>query len=278
MDDQIWLAAHDYSLPQGIYGGVGNGGRAPISFQISQHDLTTIGWAPEQWNDLTSMPYTVGNLQGTIKTGISKVGLSRETVISAKMGNVYINISPLEVTEKASLDQILSTFKFTQAITPTPTQGSIPSKTLYYSVPTGWKTVQDSTDTFAISFDPVTSKVDANNTNGLLLLRQRPNPSLGYYGCESVNLYPYDGGSRHLFINKYLGETPTKSELFSDYKETEYLYNGKSCLVLNGISISQFNGVWGMCDTGSGKAFLFTSCDRDSANYEKVLQTIQLVK
>ncbi len=112
LDDQIWLAANSYSLPSGTYGGVGNDAQPPISFQISKNDLTAIGWAPEQWNNLTSMPYTVGNLQGTIKTGTSKEGLSKVTVISAKMGNVYINILPLEVTEKASLDQILSTFKF----------------------------------------------------------------------------------------------------------------------------------------------------------------------
>jgi hypothetical protein len=175
-------------------------------------------------------------------------------------------------------DQILSTFKFIENITPSPTQQSVPSKTLNYSVPSGWKTVQDSTGSFTVSYNPTTSKVDTNNTGGIFFLRQRPDPSLGNFGCETVNLYTYDGGSRHQFIYKYLGETPTKESLFIDYKETEYLYNGKSCLVLNGISISQFNSVWGMCDTGNGKAFLFTSCDRDNTNYEKVMQTIQVLK
>lgn len=195
-----------------------------------------------------------------------------------KVFEIESSYTQLAKSEKWMNDQILSTFQFITTITPSPTQQPKPVRTLYYSVPNGWKTVQDATGSFSISYDPTKSKLDTNNSSGIVLLRQRPDPSLGFMSCETLNLYPYDGGSRHQFIYKYLGEIPTKTSLFANYKEIEYVYNGKSCLLLNGISISQYNTVWGMCDTGNGKAFLFTSCDRDPVNDEKILQTVQVLK
>jgi hypothetical protein len=144
---------------------------------------------------------------------------------------------------------------------------------LTYYLPSGWKTVQSSNRLFEVGYDPITTRTDVNSyvQDGISLFKQNFT-NAAYF---TVRLIPYSGGSRHQFLYNQLGEKPVKEDLMENYHETEYLYNGKSCLFLIGISISQFPTTWGMCDAGSGKAFLITSFDNE--NYEQPLQTVKFL-
>lgn len=112
-DDQVWIADSVSSMPTTLPGQIGNGARASITIQISSKDIS-LNYSEKDFNQFESLSYNVGGLTGIRKTGISKEGLSRETIITVKMGNEYLNIMPLDTeTNKQHLDQILSTFKFT---------------------------------------------------------------------------------------------------------------------------------------------------------------------
>lgn len=112
-DDQIWIADSVSSMPTTLPGQIGNGARAPIVMQISSEDMS-LNYSENDFNQFESSSYNIGGLTGIRKTGISKEGLSRETIITVKMGNEYLNIMPLDTeTNIQHLDQILSTFKFT---------------------------------------------------------------------------------------------------------------------------------------------------------------------
>ena len=171
-------------------------------------------------------------------------------------------------------DQILSTFKFLELkVTPIATNKP-QTKKLVYFLPSGWQKVNYEQNTFQIGYDPNTMKTE-QGVNGITIYKLRPDPKYGYMSYAFVGLYSYGGGSRHQFIYDKVGQTPQKQNYLPHYKEYEYTYNGKSCLFLAGIGISQINKTWGMCDAGNGKAFLITSID--DTNFQEIVQTIKLL-
>lgn len=178
------------------------------------------------------------------------------------------------VSGSVIFDQILSTFKFTESVTVVPTQGT--ATVLTYNLPSGWKTIQDPTETFEVGYDPANTKDSGDKSfAGILLLKMRPTPADGYASSFSVSLKAYDGGARHQFIYKNVGQTPVKSDYMPGYNEKEYTYNNHSCLFLNGISISMYAINWGMCDVGNNQAFLIMAYSDD---YLTTLQTIKKLK
>lgn len=164
--------------------------------------------------------------------------------------------------------QILSTFKFTSEAT-----SSLP---IDYYLSSGWKTVSDQTGVFEVGFDPSNTKAGDASVSSISLLKLKPSYSDWYSSFFSVSLKSYDGGSKKSFIYKEMGMTPSPKDLSPDYSEKEYVYNGKNCLFLNGISVSQFPGVWGVCDAGSGQVFLITSYDQ--SNFLTTVRTIKKLK
>lgn len=170
-------------------------------------------------------------------------------------------------------DHIIETFQFFDAVTPSPVPTEKNIKVLNYNLPSDWKTAQDKLGMFEIGYDPSISKVSEPMVDNAVSLF-RTDRILGSF--ISVRLLRYDGGSRHEFLYAQIGEKPVKEDLLPSYHEKEYTYNGKSCLFLIGITISQYPTTWGMCDAGSGKAFLITSYD--DGDYEKTVQTIRLLK
>lgn len=90
----------------------------------------------------------------------------------------------------------------------------------------------------------------------------------------SVNIYDYDGASRHTFLYDHM-DIPQKQDYLDDFREEEFMWNGNNCLFLNGIGISQAPTVWGMCALGNNKALYFATFDREPAVYEKILKTIK---
>lgn len=175
-------------------------------------------------------------------------------------------------TGQELFDQILSTFKFFDKGSSIPVSTTNLKKLTYY-LPTGWRTVQDKTGSFEIGYDPSISKVSEPIEENTVSI-YRTDRILGSF--ITVRLLPYSGESRHQFLYAQIGEKPVKEDLLPTYHELEYSYNGKSCLFLVGIAISQYPTTWGMCDAGNKKAFLVTSYDDNV--YEKFVQTIRLMK
>jgi|GEM_PF-3063157 len=168
--------------------------------------------------------------------------------------------------------QVLSTFRFTNSEAPITTPKPN-TPTLKYSLPQGWETLKDKNNKYEISFDPSSMKASTElSSNGIVITRYQ-NSTIGYSFYFGVSLINYNGSSRHQFIYDGIGATPTKDEYSSSYKEVEYTYNGRSCLFLDGIYVSQIPSTWGMCDAGGGKAFLITSWELDT----KIVQTLKLL-
>jgi hypothetical protein len=187
--------------------------------------------------------------------------------------------------------QILSTFKFnnniqtTTSTTPTPTISNI--KKLLYHLPPNWNTVQDATNTFEIGYDPNMSglvdytsfgKNQSKSINDLYISlagkwADNPVRKIGYN--IDVGIYPYDGGSRHVFI---LGKNSSDWDKLTGYHEKEYIYNGWSCLVLYDIVYSQSNAINGMCAISPTQGFKFGLGAGSDEETEKFISTIKLLK
>lgn len=229
-----------------------NGGEADHPFQIGSVTQDGCYWTADPNTEGYGAEYTVHNPFGAFV--ITAYGV-----------------------EKTLLDQILSTFTFITEATPIPTDTVSNAKMLIYTLPTGWTKISDPTSRFEAAYDPTNTKLLEAGVEGLNLTKKQLNDNgIGYKSFISIRLYPYDGGSRHQFIYKYMSNSqpPQKQDLGSDYTEKEYLFNNKSCLFLRGIYTSQMPTVWGMCDAGGGSAFLITSYDPD---YETTVQTIRLL-
>lgn len=192
--------------------------------------------------------------------------------------HIYIDVNETLILkidiemESDVFDQILSTFKF---LDDTSEATKVPLKTLKYNLPQGWSAVKYYDNTFEIGYDPSfyeTKVSDARNDKNSLWIVKK-NSMTPYSNSFIFSLLPYDGGSRHKFIYNQIGETPTGGDLYRDYKELEYNISGKSCLILDGISISQYPVVWAMCAVGD-KAILMTTFDRN--NYLSILQTLKI--
>lgn len=167
-----------------------------------------------------------------------------------------------------SFENFYTSFKQTNTSIPTITANV---KKIGYSVPNGWVTSTDTTNSFQLSHDATKLKTCYPDQKGISLCAQ-------YGSYISSSILPYDGGSRHQFIYNNGLDTPRKDELWSDYREQEYDLDGKSCLFLNGITISQYPAVWGMCAIDNSRAVLFTSYDRAESAYEAILKTFKVIK
>jgi|GEM_PF-2730757 len=183
-----------------------------------------------------------------------------------KANDFYILTTDNYLTE---LKKILPTFKFTeQTEITTPASNA---KKISYTVPSGWATATDTSNSYQLSYDAPKLKTCYPDQKGISLCAQ-------YGSYFSASILPYDGSSRHQFIYKNGLGTPRKDELWSNYREQEYNFDGKSCLFLNGITISQYPVVWGMCAIDNTRAVLFTSYDRTESAYEAILKTFKVIK
>lgn len=208
------------------------------------------------------------------ETTIDGVKVYKVSFSDKKSGYMFIKgddfFSLATDTYLTELNQILSTFKFSEQTNTAPTAVSN-AKKISYSVPAGWITTTDSSNAFQLSYDAAKLKTCYPDQKGISLCAQ-------YGSYISSSILPYDGGLRHQFIyNNGLG-TPRKDELWSDYREQEYNFDGKSCLFLNGITISQYPAVWGMCAIDNTRAVLFTSYDRAESAYEAILKTFKVIR
>lgn len=150
---------------------------------------------------------------------------------------------------KILFDQILSTFKFIDKNSPTPSSTNKVQQLTYY-LPPGWKTVIDTSGRLEVGYNPNQFSATPGNQNIYLNNISYP------VSAMSVTLKLYDGGSHHQFIYKQLGYTAemAKEERMNNYYEVEYRYSGWSCLVLYGLGFSARGTTWGMCAVNSSQA------------------------
>ncbi|MDZ7587206.1 MAG: hypothetical protein U0946_05585 [Patescibacteria group bacterium] len=157
------------------------------------------------------------------------------------------------------LDPILSTFKFLEPNSPAPKSNI---KTLNYQLPSGWQIVSDQNNIFSVGFDPTNYHTSPSSLRIDLNSKQC---------CSSLFLrvLPYDGGSRHSFINSNSGAVTTSSTT-----EQEYLIDGKSGLVLYDVDASG-NNTAGMIVLNQTQALLIESQTSSKTFIEQVLSTFK---
>lgn len=213
-----------------------------------------------------------------------KYSVVGSTTVQFLLGKYSIEVVYFQASETNSklIDQILSTFKFTNTtISPTP-EPTTAAKKLTYFLPSGWKTVQDTSGTFEVGYDPSMSQLftgaNGNSVSNLSVSvtlggtwQNNPVKKVGYN--FSIAVKPYDGGSRHNFI---LGTSQWDKS--ADYHEKDYSYNGWNCLVLYGTFISQSDTNWGMCIIDTKRAFAFSAGTWTDQMMEQLISTIRLLK
>lgn len=150
-----------------------------------------------------------------------------------------------------------------------------------YNLPLGWKTIVDKLGRLEAGYDP--EKYSAKASGNLIdlsdkwILEDGKSRRLGWN--KYFYLTSYSGASRHSELYKVLGvsedETNWKGK---EYSEREYLYNGWNCLVLSGISISQFPAAFAYCPVSKKEAAVLAFDSTDWAKIEEQISTIKLLK
>lgn len=214
--------------------------------------------------------------------GVNTKEYEEQATVAVKGGTVFIKIPKSDnfvslsmpfydaAADQNIFDQILSTFRFIEPasgprISPTPQA----TKLTYY-LPPGWRTTQDKSGKIEIGYDPATVFPGTFETRDLYIFLM---PKDGGAYTTSLALSPYDGGSRHKFINPYTWDIKLPT-----YHEKNYLYNGWSCLVIYGASSSQGKQVNGMCAVGNNQALSFDTQNADDQSVEQILRTIRILK
>lgn len=215
----------------------------------------------------------------------SREGESTSTLRILRNGTLW-NITgwiQSPTSEKIKIvDQILSTFKFTDGVTAQTSNVQVPK--LNYALPAGWQTATSNDGRIEAGYDPSKNQIlSENNITGISLsgiwstVSGKPS-NLGYRFSASIS--PYDGGSRHTFLYKKLNFKPYGTS-YDDYPknnfEREFSYNGWNCLVLFGIDVSQWTPVWGMCPISKTEALNFTM-DGDEELVKQQIQTLKILK
>lgn len=158
-------------------------------------------------------------------------------------------------------------------------------KKLTYSLPAGWKTVNDAFDRLQIGYNPAINSLGEIGTNSIytngIWNQTSPVTRSGYWW--SAQMVPYSGGSRHQTIYRQMQVSgPKDSDCPGHFQEKEYVYNGWSCLVLSGICVSQSPQIQGLCPISRTEAVYFMIGDGiDPPNYslvESLLSTVKVLR
>lgn len=202
--------------------------------------------------------------QNTQQTASYSITYYSPTFTQSAIENESIDKSLLN-----EMDLILSTFEFTSTTQPSSTaiQVSKPATTLSHSLPSGWQTITDPTNTFQIGHD--SQSVEQIEDSDSLMFKS----TTGTKSLQSVfQTTSYNGGSRHLYLQEQMGEPLNEGDKLPDFQEVEYLIQGKKCLVYDGYAISMSPQVWGMCPISSQQALFFNLARNDYLTYLKTIK------
>lgn len=146
------------------------------------------------------------------------------------------------------------------------TQEEIKSTVLNYTLPSGWKTLNSSNNSFQVGYDPILyegeqTAVFEDNVN----IERSKQCCFNFY----VNIKPYNGGSRHAFIGTNYDKTPQTYE-------KNYTINGRGGLVIYNILASSQSAL-AMLDIDGKRAFFIAFYGGDEAYIEKVLASLKVL-
>lgn len=186
-------------------------------------------------------------------------------------------------TSKPLLFPIVSREKSVSTQSPAVTATIVPQSIskITYNLPTGWKLAKDTTGRFEVGYDSsrynATSSEKEVDLSGKWVEQEGKAHRLGWN--QNFSLTGYSGGSRHAELYKILGVTAEFRDWKSPkYSEREYLYNGWNCLVINGVSISQYPVAWGYCPISSTEALVLAFDGPNWSEVEQQLSAVRLLK
>jgi len=186
-------------------------------------------------------------------------------IISLPTLTIYPSITPI------------STNKFVDQkskLTPTPFKNI---NTIKYLLPQGFQTVNDNSQIFQLGYN--STEYDAkSDSKSISIIRKDLNTDPKHFYSPYSNTFnfmvlAYNNDSRHKFIENYLGESLNSGNKLPNYSESEFVIAGKNCLILNGISISQYPTVWGVCPISTSHALLFNGFDFNTLKF--ILATLK---
>jgi hypothetical protein len=190
-----------------------------------------------------------------------------------KQPTVDVSPQPTQIEQVAPAPSIITVVD--------PSSTPKPSKKLTYSLPANWKTLIDTNGRLDVGYDSARYEASAGanrvDLSGKSVGTGSEFRRLGWN--KNFYLTPYNGGSRHTDLYKILGVTSTSDWKSPEYySEREYSYNGWSCLVINGVVISQFPVAWGYCPISSNEALVLAFDGYDWSEIEQQIMAVRLLK
>ncbi len=186
-------------------------------------------------------------------------------------GSSKVDIPPTETGEmnKQATASPVATAYISETINPGQNSKKESIKSLTYSVPAGWTTMQSGDKTFEVAYDPQIYKATATSDYVTLNLKE------GYqFLVYTVNIRAYDGGSRHQFLYKQSSSNGEGMITDRTY-EKNYTVNGKSGLCMYNVDLSMTN-ILCMVVIDSNRAF-YIAGGSDEESTEKLLQGLRIL-
>ncbi len=201
--------------------------------------------------------------------------------ITFYLGRISVTFKALDQsptpTEPIAVSTVIPTVpiptkaNITNTISPAPT----PFSQIKYSLPNGWDIYVHPTGLFSIGYNPTSQSPRLYDDDNLWITTKNLNNSK-YYSPHDSSLFfrvaSYNGGSRHSFLEKMIGGPIGYNKLDSYYEEN-YTIDGKSCLIVHGVQISQGPTIHGMCAISSQKALFFSTY-----NYADISRHLETLK
>lgn len=173
-----------------------------------------------------------------------------------------LQTSPPEITEEPKTATPSPSTEPQESPNPT----IIPGKKITYILPSEWQTIKDSSSQFEIGFNPNEFTAFSYPARIDLVRKQC---CFNFF----IRIEPYNGESRHTFLNQHFQGYKTSSNTF----EKNYLVNGRSGLAIYNVEFSSTT-IIGMIDIDGKSAFVFSSTGGDEKQIEEILSTINLLK
>jgi len=193
------------------------------------------------------------------------------------LGRISVSppLAPIPAITVAPTMAPTATFAPTKPVVTPNIPTSAPTSSIKYFLPDGWDTYVHPTGLFSVGYNPTSQSPMLYDDDNLWITTKNLN-SNKYYSPYSSSIFlrvaSYNGGSRHSFIEKMIGGPIGYNKLDSYYEEN-YSIDGKNCLVVHGVQISQGPTVHGMCAINSQKALFFSTY-----NYGDISRHLETLK
>lgn len=185
-------------------------------------------------------------------------GKSQGTGHSEQPGEIIVTSQDAGTGEPLVTVTPMITARLNPTVKPTvtlaQTQTGVPNYT--YRLPGGWQIVQTIDATFEVGFDSGKYQPNIENS-GEIRIVSLSDSSMVF----DIKRLDFSGTDKRSFILNTVG---ISSAGLGQAKEKGFSVDGRECLFIEGIGIGGFGPILGMCQAGSGKAFLI---DARTADY-----------